>query len=262
MSESLDARVTSQVAMEAEFWRNDPFERPGVDSLENFVNKSQDAAVFLEILREFWGEIRSAKRIVELGGGQGWASCLLKRAFPDAHVTLTDAVPEAIVGRRIWERVFACALDGASAAPAQQLPFPDRSVDVIFCFAAAHHFVDYGAALRETSRVLTTDGVCLWLYEPTSPSWCHAAAESRVNKKRVDVREHVMVPDLIATEAARWGLDVSLAYCTSTAHRGRLATLYYNLLDIIPPLQRVLPCTAHFRIQHRTAATANRRGVL
>ncbi len=261
-TDHLDERVTAQVRHEANFWSTDPFERPGVNTLENFVNKAQDAAVLFDIIAPFANSFHEARRIVEIGGGQGWASCMIKRMNPSAHVTLTDAVPEAIAGRVIWERVLDCTLDAAHAAPAQSLPFADASVDLMFCFAAAHHFVDHAAALRETHRVLAPGGRCLWLYEPTSPKWLHAAAERRVNKKRPDVPEHVLVPAEIVAIAHASGLDASVSYCTSTAHRGRFATLYYNLLDIVPPLQRLLPCTAHFRIQHRLGAAAKVSGVL
>jgi SAM-dependent methyltransferase len=246
MSSPIAARVSAQVAKEQEFWSNDPFERPGVDTLENFVNKSQDAAVFFDIVRPYRSEFTAALRIAEIGGGQGWASCLVKRMNPSASVTLTDAVADAVAGRVIWERVLDCTLDAAHAAPAQVLPFADASVDLLFCFAAAHHFVDHEAALRETERVLTPGGRCLWLYEPTSPKWAHAAAERRVNRKRPDVPEHVLVPAAIVAIARSCSLDASFMFCTSVAHRGRFATLYYLALDTVPLLRRLLPCTAHF----------------
>jgi ubiquinone/menaquinone biosynthesis C-methylase UbiE len=195
---------------------------------------------------------RAARRIVEIGGGQGWASCLVKRVAPQAEVHLTDAVGEAIAGRAIWERAFACQLDGAHAAPAQTLPFEDGSVDIVFCYAAAHHFVDYAAALRETRRILSPTGHCFWFYEPTSPAWTQAAAERRVNAKRPDVPEHVMVPAEITRHARAAGLSCAMQYCTSIAHRGRMATLYYTVLGALPMLQRMLPCTGHFTFRRDT----------
>ena len=250
MRTSLSETVRQQVSLEQQFWSTDPNERPGSDTLENLLNKAQDAALFFDLAKEFDAEFRAAARIVELGGGQGWASCVIKRQFPSSHIVLTDAVPEALAGRHIWERVFACQLDGAHAAPAQQLPFEDGSVDLLFCFAAAHHFVDHEAALRETKRVLSPDGNCVWLYEPTSPRWTHATAERRVNRKRPDVPEHVLIPARIARIAAASALSLRLSYCTSIAHRGRFATLYYAMLGFAPFLTRLLPCTAHFVFRH------------
>jgi SAM-dependent methyltransferase len=243
---SVATRVLAQVAREAAFWSTDPFERPGVDTLENLLNKAQDAAILFPLLETRLRAAGGMARVVEVGGGQGWGSCLVKRLLPAANVTLTDAVAEAVEGRGIWERVFACRLDHALTAPAQRLPCDDASVDLIFCFAAAHHFVDHGAALREVRRVLAPNGQCIWFYEPTAPRWLHAAAERRVNAKRPDVPEHVLVPGEISAVARAAGLACSIEYCTSIAHRGRFATLYYFMLGALPPLQRVLPCTAHF----------------
>lgn len=251
MSAPVDARVVAQIAREAAFWSTNPFERPGADTLENLVNKTQDAAVFFGLVEQFASLFQRATRIIEVGGGQGWASCLVKRVRPSATVTLTDAVPEAVAGLPIWERVFDCRLDAAHAAPAQALPCSDRSVDLLFCFAAAHHFVDHDAALREVHRVLAPGGTCLWLYEPTAPRWIHAAAERRVNRKRVDVPEHVLVPADVRAAAARHGLGCEVVYCTSTAHRGRVETLYFTALGTIPALTRLLPCTAHFVLTAR-----------
>ncbi|MCC7053629.1 MAG: class I SAM-dependent methyltransferase [Gemmatimonadaceae bacterium] len=251
--------VRAQIASEATFWGADPFEKPGADTLENLVNKTQDAAIFFDLVHEFTPLFAGARRIVEVGGGQGWASCLVKRRFPAASVALTDAVPEAIAGRGIWERVFACRLDAAHAAPAQALPFDDASVDLLFCFAAAHHFVDHDAALREVGRVLTPRGHCLWLYEPTAPRWLHRAAERRVNRKRVDVPEHVLKPGDVRAAAARQGLHCEVRYSTSIRHRGRGATLYFTVLGALPVLTRLLPCTAHF-ILTPAGAVSNRGG--
>jgi SAM-dependent methyltransferase len=240
-------RVAAQVAHEVAFWQSDPHERPGVDSLENFLNKAQDAAIFYDLLRGITLPA-AGDRVAELGGGQGWASCLLKRLVPAAHVVLTDVAAEAVAGRVIWERVFNCTLDDAVAAPAQDLPFASGSVDFLFCYAAAHHFVDFSAALAEIRRVLSDRGRCVWFYEPTAPRWIHAAAERRVNRKRPDVPEHVLIPADVVALAHRAGLTCAVEFCTSIAHRGRGATLYYTALGAVPMLQQLLPCTAHFTL--------------
>jgi SAM-dependent methyltransferase len=248
---SIDARVAAQVERETAFWSTDPFERPGADTIENFLNKTQEAAIFFQLFQEHEAVFRAARNIVEVGGGQGWASCIVKRQLPDAHVVLTDAVDEAIQGRVIWERVLSTRLDGAFAAPAQALPCDDGTVDLVFCYAAAHHFVNYTEALRELKRVLSPHGRCLWLYEPSAPRWLQSAAERRVNRKRPDVPEHVIVPQEIVDLAQREGLQCTFEYCTSIAHRGRMATLYYVMLGAVPVLRRMLPCTAHFTLSHR-----------
>jgi SAM-dependent methyltransferase len=238
--------VQHQIAIEEHFWRSDAFERSGVDTLENFVNKAPDAAIFFRLILPWRTTLPADATIVELGGGQGWASCLLKRLLPNSTVTLTDAVADAVAGAPIWQRVFNCVLDHTHASPAQQIPARDDSVDFIFCFAAAHHFIDHAAALAEAARVLKPTGRCVWFYEPTAPAWIHRAAEARVNRKRPDVPEHVLVPAHVRRIADQAGLSCRVEYCTSIEHRGRGATLYYLALGAVPFLRRVLPCTAHF----------------
>jgi SAM-dependent methyltransferase len=251
MSDNIDAAVREQISVETTFWENDPFERPGADTLENLLNKSVDATIFRGIVSEFAAEFGAARSIVELGGGQGWASCIVKRLFPTARVVLTDAVAAAVAGRTIWERVYLCTLDDALAAPAQSVPLPDGSVDLLFCYAAAHHFVDHPAALAEAHRLLRPGGWCLWLYEPTSSAFLHGAAEARVNRKRPDVKEHVMVPSVVLGQARAAGFDGAVRYRPSTLRQGRFETAYYLGLSYLPVLARLLPCTAHFVLRRR-----------
>ncbi len=249
MTDHLARVVTQQIEQEALFWDNDPFERPGSDALENLLNKGVDASTFREIVAQFSGQFAASRRIVEVGGGQGWASCILKRLYPAAHITLSDAVPSAIVGLAIWERVFDCKLDAATAAPAQAIPIPDESVDLVFCYAAAHHFVDHDAALVETYRILRPGGWCLWLYEPTSSRMLHRAAEARVNRKRPDVHEHVLVPSIVLSKARCAGFTAAVEYWPNTLRRGRFESIYYLLLSFVRLLCPILPCTAHFALQ-------------
>lgn len=249
MTDRVGDDVSHQIRLETEFWENDPFERPGSDTIENLLNKGVEASIFGEILGHLSAEFAPARRVVEVGGGQGWASCIVKRRYPGAHVTLTDAVPAAVAGRGIWERVFNCQLDAAFAAPAQRIPLPDGSADVVFCYAAAHHFVDHRAALAEAHRLLTPGGSCLWLYEPTSPALLHGFAEARVNRKRTDVHEHVLVPAQILRNARATGFSASVRYWPNTLRRGRIESLYYASLALAPILCPLLPCTAHFTLR-------------
>lgn len=101
MPERVSSDVERQVSAERAFWSSDPFERPGTDTLEHFLNESQDAAILHQLIAPFTEYFKRANVIGEVGGGQGWASCVVKRLQPEARVVLTDAAPEAIAGRQI-----------------------------------------------------------------------------------------------------------------------------------------------------------------
>lgn len=71
MTQDLHSSVRKQIRVETRFWETDPFERPGTASLENFLNKATDAAIFHEISSEFASVFASAHTVLELGGGRG-----------------------------------------------------------------------------------------------------------------------------------------------------------------------------------------------
>ena len=57
-------------------------ESPESDSLENLVNKFCEARIVLEKLGYQREDFAQAKSILEIGAGQGWASCIVKKIFP------------------------------------------------------------------------------------------------------------------------------------------------------------------------------------
>lgn len=244
-------QAEAQIAAECAYWASTDWEGPRTETLRNLLNKMQEAPVAHELFAHFAERFnrRAGGHVLEVGGGQGWASCLLKRLHPRLVVTLTDVAPEAVAGRTTWERVYATTIDHVAAAPAWDVPIPDSSVDVIFAFAAAHHFVDHAAVLSEHWRVLREGGVALWLYEPTSPGIMRWLAERRANRKGMAVPEHVLNADAILRVARRQGFMASSEYWPSTTHRSQSATMYYTLLQTIPILQRCLPCTCNFIFQ-------------
>ena len=235
--------------IEIEFWRDSRTERPESDAVENIVNKAADAAIFLELVDRFRDVFVRARTILEIGAGQGWASCLVKRLFPSAEVTASDISQYAVASVDKWERIYETRLDGVHVCRSYELNEPDSSVDLVFCFAAAHHFVAHRRTLAEIARVLVPGGHALYLYEPSCRAYLHAFARRRVNGNRPDVPEDVLVYDRIVRIARGLGLGCELDFFPSTKRRGPIETLYYAALQRLSPLQRLLPCTInyHFR---------------
>jgi SAM-dependent methyltransferase len=243
MKLSLDDRRDVEIM----FWRDNPSERPDVDDIDNQLDKSADAYIFREALRPFENAIRGYKDVLELGAGQGWASCVLKRLFTHLRVTTSDISQYAIASRSRWERIYSAKIDGALTVVSDKIPLEGESFDFVFCFAAAHHFVTHQATLLELSRVLRPGGLAIYFYEPTSPRWLYRLAVARVNRKRPEVPEDVLVPRLMRTYARQAGLSCCVHYWPSTLKRGKLASFYYTLLSAFMPLSKILPCTAHFQ---------------
>jgi len=241
--------VAARQRVEIEFWRTSKEESPEADSVHNIVEKVSEAAVFLELLNRYREHIGG--RVLELGAGQCWASCLVKRLFPLSYVTATDISPFAVQSANKWERIWQTKLDRVYACKAFETSEVDASIDTVFAYASAHHFIEHAATMREIARVLRPGGTALLLYEPASPAYLYRLARWRVNRKRPEVPEDVLVPCEMVRHANAAMLDIKVDYFPSTTRRGALETLYYWLLQRLQPLQRMLPCTVNLIIRHK-----------
>jgi SAM-dependent methyltransferase len=149
--------------------------------------------------------------------------------------------------------VFKVQIDQHYACKSYNIPEEDASLDCVFCFAAAHHFVAHRRTLQEIARVLSPGGNCLYFYEPSCPSFWHPLAYRRVNRKRPEVPEDVLIYSKIRDLASDAGLNYDLQFYPSTLKRGAVETVYYTLLGEIHPLQRLLPCTVNYHFSKPSA---------
>ena len=134
--------------IEIDFWKNSKDENPNVFTIKNILNKLSEARVFYAIFKKYRNLFEDAQVILELGGGQGWASCMIKREL-NRKVYLSDISEYAIASLKYWEKMFGVKLNDSFACKAYDIPLEDDSVDLIFCFAAAHHFVEHEKSLKE-----------------------------------------------------------------------------------------------------------------
>ncbi len=235
--------------IEIEFWKNSASENPSVFTVENFINKNRQAEILLKKINKHDLRKTNPKNILELGAGQGWASCLMKKfIFPQASCIVTDISPYAIESIPYWEKVYQIKIDKAVACKSYQLPFPDDSFDFIFCYAAAHHFVEIEKTLSEVKRVLTKGGQCIFFYEPTCSKLFYPLHLKYVNGQRPEVPEDVLIPSELKKISENIGLKFENHYDHSSQTTDSLVMkLYFTLLNTVPLIKKILPSSSDLR---------------
>jgi SAM-dependent methyltransferase len=239
-------RIEEKQKIEIEYWRDSKAEAPDAYSIENVVDKMAEARVFLDCISRHRSELVSHGRVLELGGGQGWASCLYKRLFPAVHSITTDISEYAIMSLPKWERIFDVKINQSYSCRSYATNEEASSVDQIFCYAAAHHFLAHRRTLVEMKRVLKPGRSAYYFYEPATPRYLYKAAYWRVNRKRPEVPEDVLIVEKLREIARNVGLSLRIEYYPSLLKRGAAETIYYLALAKFPVLQRILTCSANF----------------
>ena len=230
-------------ATEIEFWRRSPDESQSSDSLTNILNKAAEAQIFTAKLEKYGRLFAGAQNILEVGGGQCWASCIVKRLFTKSNVTATDISPAAVASVPKWEHIFEVKIDRTKSCRSYATPFPDQSFDLVFAYAAAHHFVRHRSTIRELFRILRPGGAALYLHEPGCQSFMHGVAYRRANAKRPDVPEDVLVYRKIELLGREAGFDVDVVFAPTLTNRGPSQAVYFSVINKLPLLQHILPTT-------------------
>lgn len=238
--------LSREQLIEVEFWRNSLTEGPDCGAVDNILHKCAEARILLRELRMHSSFFERASIVLELGAGQAWGSALAKREFPHLVTYASDISPDAVRSVSKWERVFSSKVDHVLSCPSNKIPLEDESVDLVFCFQAAHHFRAHRSTLLEIRRVLKRKGFCLYLQEPCCLRFWYPLAYWRVNRKRPEVPEDVIVHRKLVAIAEEIGFSASYNFVPHTMNRGPVETLYYALLGWAKPLQYFLPCSADF----------------
>jgi SAM-dependent methyltransferase len=237
------------------FWSSDSLESPQGDVFDNLVHKSHFVKVFNKVLPRL--ELIGDETILEMGGGHCWASALIKRHYPNCYVVASDLSPDAVRFLEKYETILGVTVDETWAFNSRHIPFDKGQFDLVFTFAAFHHFGegnDFGAAIREMIRVLRPAGKLVLLYEPSSPQWLYKWAFQRVNRRRASfshvIDEDVLVLSKIRRICERLNCRFEAQYFTSYEERiGIVETVYYYILTQVKLLRRLLPCTVNVVIE-------------
>ncbi len=238
--------IKARQDIEISYWKNSSWEAPDVDPPQLLIHKMGEAAVLYDCIEKYRPLFERSRNVLEIGAGQGWGSCLVKKMFPQLELATSDISQWAIASLAKWERIFQVKIIDSFSCTSDQIPKPNASMDLIFTFAAAHHFAVHRKTLREIKRILRPGGSCLYFYEPVCPAYIYKLAYWRVNRKRPEVPEDVLITKRILELAHEEGLEARVEYYPQLKNRGPLETLYFWLLGKVPLLSHVLPSTANF----------------
>jgi len=118
-------------------------------------------------------DVIPGQRVLDVGCGPGALTTELVRRLGAEGVAAVDPSEPFVAAAR--ERHPGVSVD---RAPAEDLPFPDRSFDAALAQLVVHFMADPVGGLREMARVTRKDGVvaaCVWDHAggqgPLSPYW-------------------------------------------------------------------------------------------
>jgi len=178
-------------------------ERLGPVGREHALNKPWSDADRGRYLQEIGALItllpQPPARILDLGAGSGWTSCLL--AMSGYQVTATDIAPEMVVMQGENAARYNVQLEASIVSDFESLNFYNE-FDVVIFYDCLHHSDDEVAALRGAHRALRPGGICVTL----EPGEGHHLAETSLNATtHLGVTERDMPPSAIMRAARSAG---------------------------------------------------------
>lgn len=140
--------------------------RTGKGPMDGWIARAYDQGVqaafrdiFPPLVEDLVGDVKDARRGLDVGCGPGQFTILFAERLPGAEVWGIDLAPTMI------ELARGHAMESAAAerlhfdvADVARLPFPDAHFDVVMSSGSIKHWPDQAAALREIYRVLAPGG--------------------------------------------------------------------------------------------------------
>lgn len=117
------------------------------------------------------------ERVLDVGCGTGIVARLATEAVgPNGTVTGLDANPDMLdIARDASPNSITW-----HTAPAENMPLPDASFDLVLCSLGMQFFPNKEQALRETLRVLAPDGRAVWCTPGPTPPLFEAVDEALI----------------------------------------------------------------------------------
>ena len=143
------------------YYKEHSMEGGGKPAWMALIHKRDDIKRLInETLPKYKHEIKG--RMLEIGSGTCWASSIISffSEYP-LDIIATDVSPTALQKGVKVTKVVGSNIDYYIAGDAERLPFNDGCFDVVFCYAAIHHFLNVERGLREIYRVLKQGGYCI-----------------------------------------------------------------------------------------------------
>ncbi len=108
----------------------------------------------------------SPERILDVGCGGGMQMKMLGDRFPDAHLTGADISEESVKFALDYNKdKVSRGLCSVDRAPAEELPYPDGTFDLVSAFETYFFWTDPETAFGEIHRVLRPEGILMVISE-------------------------------------------------------------------------------------------------
>lgn len=152
----------------------------------HILGQVEDLQAALPFLR-----LPSAARVLDVATGGGHTGLFF--AGLGHQVTLSDLTPAML------ERASRAAVELGYAVrtqlhPAEAMPYPDASFDLVTCRIAPHHFTSPPDFVRETARVLVSGGQFLLIDGTVEDGQAEAEAWAHEVEKLRDPSHHRLLP--------------------------------------------------------------------
>lgn len=179
-------------------------------TFERYLDPPADTPFAIEYAYNLLGDVRG-KDVLDLGCGNGENTILLaNRGAKVSGLDISDSLIN-LARRRMQVNGFVEGFEFFTGS-AHELPFPDRSFDVVFGMAILHH-LDLEQTSREVWRVLRPGGYAIFM-EPVRNSKLLSLIRSLIPYRAPDVSpfERPLTDRELERFAARFGQYHSAAY--------------------------------------------------